>query len=337
MNHFSQRLLLLIIYFLIALRGVAQDAPLLHPPPGRLVDVGGWTLHLTCTGTKNETSPTVVLEAGAGDFSPTWTFVQPKVASFARVCSYDRSDTGWSDLGPHPRTFHQIAYELRTLLKNAGEYGPFVLVGHSLGGLYARTFLMEYPQDVAGMVLVDSAHENELLFTNGRFTRIVESAQQRSVPSAQTSHPLRESEIPADIMRALTESAMQMARSANDPPYNKLPPEIQLIRTWAMSQPKYAAASDNPFEPEERAALLATIHSTPLGDRPLVVLTRGNPVYVGDLREQRQKERDEQQKELVALSRKGEQRIVMGSDHEIQIDAPDAVVRAIRDVISGLK
>jgi pimeloyl-ACP methyl ester carboxylesterase len=200
--------------------------------------VGGWKLHLNCAGTKSTAGPTVILEAGAGDFSPTWTFVQPKVASFVRVCSYDRGDTGWSDLGPHPRTFHQIAYELRTLLKNAGENGPFVLVGHSFGGLYARTFLSEYPEDVAGMVLVDSAHENELLFTNGRFTRVVESAQQRPVPPAQTSNPVRENEIPAQIMRALTDSAKQMARSANDPPYNKLPPEIQAIRTWRSASRK---------------------------------------------------------------------------------------------------
>ena len=314
---------------------VEGQAP--YPPPGRLVDVGGWKLHLNCTGPSNPGAPTVVLESGAGDFSLGWTFVQPEVAKFARVCSYDRADSGWSDFGPHPRTMHQIAYELKTLLANAGERGPFVIVGHSYGGLYARTFELEYPQDVAGVIFVDSAHENELLFVNGRFTRIIEGAQSRAIPPVKKDSPVHASEIPPDIMRALTESARQMARSANDPPYNKLPPDIQAMRTWAIGQPKHAAASDNPFEPEERAALLATLHTTPLGDRPVIVLTRGNPVYAGDLREQRQRERNEQQQDLVRLSTHGEQVVVPGSDHEIQLDAPDIVVRAIRDVMSRVK
>src|SRR5438105_1490520 len=89
------------------------------PPPGRLVDVGGWRLHLNCTGTPDKSQPTVVLEAGIGDFSVEWSLVQPDVARFARVCSYDRAGDGWSDLGPHPRTMHQIVYELHTLLDKA--------------------------------------------------------------------------------------------------------------------------------------------------------------------------------------------------------------------------
>ncbi|MEO8313840.1 MAG: alpha/beta hydrolase [Pseudomonadota bacterium] len=278
----------------------------------------------------------MILESGAGDFSLVWTFVQPEVARFARVCSYDRADMGWSDFGPHPRTLHQVAYELKTLLINAGEHGPFVLVGHSYGGLYARTFQLEYPQDVAGMVFVDSAHENELLFVNGRFTRVIDDAQARPIPSVKKDSPLHESEIPPDILKAITESARQMARNANDPPYDKLPPDIQAMRSWAIGQPKHAAASDNPFEPEERALLLKSLHTTPLGDRPVIVLTRGNPVYAGDLREQRQQERHEQQQDLARLSRRGEQLIVPGSDHEIQLDAPDVVVKAIREVLSGV-
>ena len=281
MKHFSRRILLFIIYVILALSVVAQDAAVLHLPPGRLVDVGGWKLHLNCTGTKSETSPTVILEAGAGDFSATWTFVQPEVASFARVCSYDRGDSGWSDLGPHPRTFHQVAYELRTLLKNAGENGALC----PRWSLLWRSVCEDLPHGVPSGCRWNGARRQR---SRKRITvrqwafypnRRISAATARSF--RENINPLRESEIPVDIMRALTESAKQMAKSANDPPYNKLPPEIQAIRTWVMNQPKHAAASDNPFEPEERVALLATIHSTPLGDRPLVVLTRGNPVYAG--------------------------------------------------------
>src|SRR5215207_3210379 len=100
----------------------AASPPL--PPPGRLVDVGGWRLHLNCTGDARPSQPTVILEAGLGDFSVEWALVQPRVATFARVCSYDRAGDGWSEIGPHPRTFRQIVYELHALLDRAGERPP---------------------------------------------------------------------------------------------------------------------------------------------------------------------------------------------------------------------
>src|SRR6185369_10411833 len=93
-------------------------APL--PPPGKLIDVGGWRLHLNCTGEARVSQPTVILEAGMGDFSVEWSLVQPGVGRFARVCSYDRAGDGWSDIGPNPRTFRQIVYELHTLLEHGG-------------------------------------------------------------------------------------------------------------------------------------------------------------------------------------------------------------------------
>src|SRR5687768_8196674 len=101
------------------------------PAPGRLIDLGGWRLHLNCTGEIRASQPTVILQAGAGDFSVDWSLVQPGVARTARVCSYDRAGSGWSDLGPRPQTMHQIVHELRQLLANAGERAPYVMVGHS--------------------------------------------------------------------------------------------------------------------------------------------------------------------------------------------------------------
>ena len=97
-----------------------------YPPPGRLIDIGGWRLHINCTGEAHSPQPTVVLEAGASDFSVEWSLVQPRVARFARVCSYDRAGSGWSDLGPRPRTMHQIVWELHALLEKAGERPPYV-------------------------------------------------------------------------------------------------------------------------------------------------------------------------------------------------------------------
>ena len=93
-----------------AARAQNDSTPPPFPAPGRLVDVGGWRLHLHCTGEARPSRPTVILEAGLGDFSVEWSLVQPGVARFARVCSYDRAGDGWSDLGPHPRTMHHIVF-----------------------------------------------------------------------------------------------------------------------------------------------------------------------------------------------------------------------------------
>jgi len=128
------------------------------PEPGRLVGIGGYGLHLNCSGTG---SPTVVLESGIGDVAVEWALVQPGIAKLSRVCSYDRAGYGGSDSGPFPRTSRQIADELHALLHNAGEPAPYVLVGHSFGGYNVRVFAGEYPEDVAGLILVDSPQEDE--------------------------------------------------------------------------------------------------------------------------------------------------------------------------------
>jgi alpha-beta hydrolase superfamily lysophospholipase len=129
---------LAVLLFLCAVAAArAQDTISSPPlaPPGRLIDLGGWRLHLNCAGEGRTAQATVILEAGAGDFSLDWSLVQPSVARFARVCSYDRAGSAWSDLGPRPRTMHQIVSELHTLLEKAGERPPYVMVGHSYGGV----------------------------------------------------------------------------------------------------------------------------------------------------------------------------------------------------------
>ena len=131
-----------------------------YPPPGELVDVGGYRLHIHCTGTG---SPTVVIEAGLGDWSTSWGgVVQPEVAKTTRVCTYDRAGLGWSDAAPGPSDAAQFAKELHTLLQNANVPGPYVMVGHSLGGLIVRVFAHDYASEVAGVVLVDSMNPKQV-------------------------------------------------------------------------------------------------------------------------------------------------------------------------------
>ena len=128
------------------------------PPPGAMVDVGGFRLHMNCSGIG---SPAVILDAALGGSSISWTLVQPELSKSTRVCSYDRAGFGWSDPGPVPRTAGRIATELRTLLEKAAVAPPYILVGHSYGGLVMRVFAARYRPDVAALILVDPAHPED--------------------------------------------------------------------------------------------------------------------------------------------------------------------------------
>jgi pimeloyl-ACP methyl ester carboxylesterase len=126
-----------------------------YPPPGKLVDVGGFKLHLYCLGERRDGWPTVILESGHGLWSLVWNPVLREISQFARVCAYDRAGYGWSERSHKRRTPQEVVAELHTLLKNAGEGGPYVLVGHSLGGLFIRQYFTQYPDEVVGMVFID--------------------------------------------------------------------------------------------------------------------------------------------------------------------------------------
>ena len=132
-----------------------------YPPPGEMVDVGGYSLHINCVG---QGSPTAVLDAGSGGMSADWVWVQREVSDTTRVCAYDRAGMGWSEMGPEPRDAKQISSELHTLLTKAGIEGPYVLVGHSFGGLYMQTYAARYPDEVAGVALVESSHPGQFSY-----------------------------------------------------------------------------------------------------------------------------------------------------------------------------
>ena len=150
-----------------------------HPMsmPGALYDVGGHRLHLSCTGSG---SPTVVLESGLGGSSPLWTPVGDATSATTRVCAYDRAGTGWSDDASRPQDSLAVAADLHRLLAVSGEPGPYVLVGHSTGGVYAMTYAAHYPEQVAGMVLLDSA-------SPWQFTVLPDYATQYSMMPACTA------------------------------------------------------------------------------------------------------------------------------------------------------
>jgi pimeloyl-ACP methyl ester carboxylesterase len=129
-----------------------------YPPPGELVNINGCRLHIQSTG---KGSPTVILEAGLGAITSGWGWIQPEVAKFTRVVSYDRPGLGWSESGNSSPSASHIAWQLHQLLQASGIEGPYVLVGHSMGGLLVRVFENLYPDEVVGMVLVEASHPDQ--------------------------------------------------------------------------------------------------------------------------------------------------------------------------------
>jgi pimeloyl-ACP methyl ester carboxylesterase len=318
----------------------AQDTSTSPPlqPPGRLIDLGGWRLHLHCSGEARISQPTVILDAGAGDFSVDWSLVQPGVAGFARVCSYDRAGSGWSDLGPRPRTFRQQVWELHTLLEKAGERPPYVLVGHSAGGWRVRVYQSTYPSEVVGMVLVEAGTDDPVRMTpEGKPVRSSELATGKPVPAVKTGDPLRESDLGPRLLGMIQAQAAEFGRHANAPPRDKLPPDAQRMRTWSISQVKHHAANDNPFEAEELRAMFAERSSKEhvLGNLPLIVMSRGSSEHKGPDGQAAENRHQKEQVTLVALARSSKHVVAHRSGHHIPLDEPDLVVAAIRDVVGA--
>jgi pimeloyl-ACP methyl ester carboxylesterase len=330
---FATRSLLAAITF--ALTTIAADEPddiYKVRPPGRMVDVGGWRLHLHATG---KGGPAVILEAGAGAFSFDWDLVQPLVAKFTRVVSYDRAGYAWSEPGPKPRTMRQLAFELRTALHKAGIKPPYVLVGHSLGGPIVRTFADLYPKEVAGMVLVDATSEDTQLWLNGKVVRMREISRGRPFPPVQKSTPKG---------AHAEDRANPEAPEKTEPPFDKLPTEVQKWRVSARGKPRMMDMSGSEFDylPEELAAIYADKREHPLGDIPLAVLAgvRDEGTLPGVTPEESKRLREEksaQKEAMTRLSTNSKYIATAKSGHEIHLTEPDLVVQAIREVVEAAR
>jgi len=300
--------------------------------PGKLVDLGGHRLHVNCVG---KGTPTVVVENGLGDFSFDWILVQRKVATFTRICTYDRAGYAWSDAGPKPRTFAQINLELRDGLAKLGERGPFVLVGHSYGGPVVRNFAATYAGETAGIVLVDSAFEGQRVgIGGGKTMRLGEGVKAVSIPAAREE--MKESDKPAARERSADESVQPL-----DAMYKVLPTAEQNLQLWAQALPgiEDAENSQREWSGEYFAKWLAKPQAGTLGAIPLIVLTRAEGGYdnTQDVpAAQMEKERKEGQAKLALLSTNSQQ-IIVQSGHNMELEAPDNVAAAIRQVAEAVR
>jgi pimeloyl-ACP methyl ester carboxylesterase len=320
-------------------------------PRGRLVDIGGYRLHLYCTGSG---SPTVVLMHGFADFSFTWALVQSGVAQVTRVCSYDRAGQAWSDPGPPPRGLQRISDELHTLLERSGEPGPFILVGQSWGGLIPRLYQPLHPADVVGIVFVDASHEDMWMWLNGvtlqpglasaaEWERIHQPRARRGPPPLVDSvgGPPR-SGPPVAAPSATAPAAADTSTPALQPPYDQLPPEARRWHAWARSIPPVFTGGDWADIRADLIAVRAARGSRPhpLGAVPVVVLSAGKSDFENEPEASAAVQRmqhDRGQADLAALSSNSRQITATSSGHHIQLDEPDIVVEAIRQVIDAVR
>lgn len=314
---FGVLLLVLLLATLTWFAGKSAQSDLVkqYPPPGQLVDAGGFKLHIHCVG---ERGPSVVMDAGLNEFSVQWAGIQSEVAKFARACVYDRAGLGWSEMGSPPRTSEMMVKELHTLLGNAGIAAPYLLVGHSFGGMNMRLYTQRYPSEVRGMVLVDAAHEQQPLRIPGLQTAAAQLIEQFETLARFTSLgllALSPGDIPA---RGLSGAALAQ--------YRALLASTRYFEAAIME----TQGLDTSFA-QVRDAKLGTF-----GTLPLRVLSRGQPDFLQGVSDadnlHYQQVWKEMQLELAALSANGRQIVATQSAHYIHLTEPQLVIDAIRSI-----
>ena len=288
--------------------GSAADATA-YPTPGQLVDVGGRSLHLSCTGTG---TPTVLLQPGAGEFSSNMGWIAPAVARSTRVCIYDRAGRGWSEPADAPQDGVALATDLHTLLGRAHIPGPYVLAGHSFGGLYTLAFAARYPDEVAGMVLLDST--------------LPKQVADPATPKAPGAYDLL-SHVSAVVA---TSGEVGLTRIYSHVEAGTLPPRSRDEIRASIARADTVKSTIDEYV-QSNTAMEQAAQLTDFAAKPLVVLTAGS----GSAPDWSAK-----QDRLAALSTNSAHHVIAGAVHEDlvanQADAAQST-QAILDVVSAVR
>jgi pimeloyl-ACP methyl ester carboxylesterase len=279
----------------------------LNTMDGRLFDVGDFKMHINCTG---QGSPVVILESGLGDTHLSWRKVQPQIAQLTRVCSYDRAGIGYSDSSSRPRTSKVMAEELHALLRAAGIAPPYILVGHSLGGYNVRLYASLYRNDVAGMVLVDASHPDQ----ENRFPLELKNLEGTWLREAEFLEFTMPFGVPR-LMGLCEEEPIQRAAECNFHTARESVAELKAFSESASQTGATGSLSDMPL------VVLSHDPNKPSADLPADIAKPTNDAW------------ERMQEELAHLSTRGTQTVAKNSAHYIQIDRPDVVIEAIRDVV----
>jgi pimeloyl-ACP methyl ester carboxylesterase len=281
----------------------------LYPMPGKLIDMGGYRFHLYCTG---EGGPTVVLNYGLSGSYLDWYFVQPEVARFTRVCSWDRSGYGWSDRSPKTQVPSAIAEELHQLLEQAGEKPPFILVGHSLGAFDARMYARLYPGQVAGLILVDGSYPDETLPFTWRSKLWLRSMQ---------------------LLAPLGLPRWRGWCTSGREPIASLKGAFNCqSRVYRAYYEQWSAFPQSAQEVRKLGSM---------GDLPLVVISRDPNAKHRHPNDAVLLERElrwqQYQKEISRLSSHSTFIVAEGSDHSVPTQRPDVVVEGIRNMLEQVR
>lgn len=279
--------------------------------PGKLYDVGGYSMHLYCTG---QGSPIIILDSGLGEDFTVWAKVQPELSKVTRVCSYDRAGFGWSQWRPGMRDANTISAELHQLVSVAGVQRPFILMGHSIAGLYLRSYAAHYLNDLAGLVLVDGAT------------------------------PLQDDRVPRELVKI-------QDRQREEMPWQKLLMSVGWYRLrgkcakvpagfvnyglWIKADscvPSQVSAIEQELD-AERTSGEETLHAGPFGSLPILIFSRDPKVLAPNWPVEVSKENsvvwNQMQEEAKNLSSQSYRIISKGSDHNVQIDRADLVIKEV--------
>lgn len=302
--------------------GQAFDRRKYHPP-GQLVDVGGVRLHLNCIG---QGTPTVVMDAGGAAPSITWGLVPSEIAKFTRVCTYDRAGLGWSEPNPRiSRTSQQSVDELQLLLTKAGINPPYILVGHSLGGVNMRLYASQYPKDVVGLVLVDSSHENQV--TPEMWRRVKMQSRLYQVFRVVSY---------VGVLRLIGEMNLLPILEEIKRDMQKYPLSVQTLFDTFKSfcyRPHYWATASNELANIQKG--FEEVQSvTSLGSLPLIVLSQGSKE--SKMSDERRQQWASLQLDLTKLSSNSQRIIAENSGHFVQLDQPELVVSAVQQLLESV-